>query len=66
MGNGRIGGRREKINVLNVYTPCDDRRKKEVWDELSRRISCLNREGLCVIGDFNAIRCEEERRGSAK
>lgn len=50
--------------IVNIYATCDDRRKHELWDELSSRIDENNGESMCVLGDFNVVKVGEERIGS--
>jgi len=52
----------EDFYLINVYAPCDGRAKKELWESLSVRLQQLRGRRVCVCGDFNEIRCAEERR----
>lgn len=61
---GDWGEDRIQIIIINIYAPCDGRRKCELWANLSARIAEVNRKGVCLVVVFNAIRNEEERRGS--
>ncbi|XP_058764806.1 uncharacterized protein LOC131638271 [Vicia villosa] len=56
----------KKIHIVNIYAPCKGRRKRELWNSLSSKVIEKNGECICVLGDFNAIRNEEERRGSTE
>ncbi|XP_035844824.1 uncharacterized protein LOC118491295 [Helianthus annuus] len=58
---GVIAGSRERINVVNVYAPCDVIRRRTLWNEL-KELKDNNTSGLWImIGDFNEVRSEEER-----
>jgi len=48
--------------VFNFYAPCDSSRQQALWNVLSSRLVALANQNVCVCGDFNAIRCVEERR----
>jgi len=51
--------------VFNVYAPCDFSRHQVLWNNLSTRLGSLSDQNVCVSGDFNAVRCLEERRGTS-
>ncbi|KAM0061725.1 putative RNA-directed DNA polymerase [Helianthus debilis subsp. tardiflorus] len=52
------------INVLNVYAPQNVVAKRCLWDRLKETIN--NHQGMwVVVGDFNAVRCQEERKNSS-
>jgi len=48
--------------VFNVYAPCDSSRQQALWHVLSSRLVALANQNVCVCGDFNVVRCVEERR----
>ncbi|GKU98648.1 hypothetical protein SLEP1_g11622 [Rubroshorea leprosula] len=51
------------VFILNVYSPCQLSGKRVLWAELKNLI--LDRQGYwCIAGDFNAVRNEEEKKGS--
>ncbi|GKV32054.1 hypothetical protein SLEP1_g40687 [Rubroshorea leprosula] len=51
------------VFILNVYSPCQLSGKRVLWAEL--KILVLDRQGYwCIAGDFNAVRNEEEKKGS--
>ena len=55
--------RDEWVQILNVYAPCVDAKREELWSQIERRIK-ENVDGKwCVYGKFNTIRYGEERRG---
>ena len=62
--HGRFIKTDEEFCVFNVYAPCDNSAKQDLWDALS--IGLLRRRGkkVCVCGDFNAVRVVEERRST--
>jgi exonuclease III len=47
--------------LFNVYAPCDNNAKLEVWDWLSGRLQQLGGQKVCLCGDFNVVRCDAER-----
>jgi len=48
--------------LFNIYAPCDVSRQQHLWNHLSLRLGVLSSQNVCVCGDFNAVRCFEERR----
>ncbi|GKV46638.1 hypothetical protein SLEP1_g53612 [Rubroshorea leprosula] len=59
---GEWGSKKLKCNFVNVYAPTDRHKKVRLWAELRQRI--MDEEGRwLIVGDFNAVRCIEERRG---
>lgn len=55
----------EEFYLFNIYAPCDLLAKHKLWVSLSVQLQMLRgKKVLC--GDFNAVRCAEERslRGS--
>jgi exonuclease III len=52
----------EKFTLLNVYAPCDSHRQQILWQNISSRMTLLLDENVCVCGDFNVVRSQEERR----
>ena len=60
--SGRFLKSGDQFVVFNVYAPCDTSRQQVLWNVLSSRIDSLEGQNVCVCGDFNAIRREEERR----
>ncbi|CAJ2662883.1 unnamed protein product [Trifolium pratense] len=57
-------GSGEEFYIVNVYAPCDSRAKQVLWDSLSVKIQALGSVRVCVCGDFNAVRCVDERRST--
>ncbi|GAU12613.1 hypothetical protein TSUD_132230 [Trifolium subterraneum] len=60
--HGRFIKSGEEFFVANVYAPCDNGAKQDLWDSLSARLQTLERRRVCVCGDFNAVRSVDERR----
>ena len=60
--HGRFIQSNEEFYVINIYSPCDGRAKQALWEALSVRLQALRGEKICVCGDFNTVRCPEERR----
>ncbi|GAU46774.1 hypothetical protein TSUD_402850 [Trifolium subterraneum] len=60
--HGRFTKSGEEFFLANVYAPCDLGAKQVLWASLSDQIQLLGRRRMCVSGDFNAVRCIEERR----
>jgi exonuclease III len=60
--HGRFLSSGEEFHVANVYGPCDSAAKQGLWDSLSLRLQSLGGKRVCVCGDFNAVRCVDERR----
>lgn len=55
-----------KVNIVNVYSPCDVILKDNLWEQI-RQIRNANMGGLwCILGDFNNIRRPMERVGSSQ
>ena len=55
-----------KINecfvLFHVYAPCDISRQQALWDNISLKLNSYVGQNICICGDFNAVRCVEERR----
>ncbi|XP_021971684.1 uncharacterized protein LOC110866841 [Helianthus annuus] len=52
-----------QLNVLNVYAPQNVVAKRNLWGKLKAIIN--GTQGMwIVLGDFNAVRCTEERKNS--
>ena len=52
-----------KVLVMNIYALCSNKDKVLFWKEVEEKLattSCLTR---CVIGDFNSVRNDSERKG---
>ena len=60
--HGRFIKANEEFFLFNIYAPCDVVERKLLWDSLSLRLQQLRGKKVCVRGDFNDVRCREERR----
>jgi len=58
---GRFVQTGEDFPLFNVYAPCDANRQQVLWNNLSNRLGFLSVQNVCVCGDFNVVRCSEER-----
>ncbi|XP_022031307.1 uncharacterized protein LOC110932266 [Helianthus annuus] len=62
--SGILAGTNTKVNIINVYAPCDVTRRRALWEEL-KTIKESTREGIWIMGgDFNEVRGEHERMNS--
>jgi len=59
---GRFVQTGEDFALFNAYAPCDANRQQVLWNNLSNRLGSLSVQNVCVCGDFNVVRCSEERR----
>jgi endonuclease/exonuclease/phosphatase family metal-dependent hydrolase len=50
------------FGLANVYAPCDNRGRQELWHVLGGMLQRYNSTAWCILGDFNAVRSIEERR----
>ncbi|KAJ9545225.1 hypothetical protein OSB04_024932 [Centaurea solstitialis] len=57
-------GNNAKLGVINVYAPQNARRKKELWENISRVMRLDTEAAWIVCGDFNEVRSADERKGS--
>ena len=53
----------EVFCLANIYAPCDSRGRQVLWDTLTSLFQLHCEAAWCVLGDFNAVRSSEERRG---
>nr|XP_043636129.1 uncharacterized protein LOC122607256 [Erigeron canadensis] len=61
---GKVKGLRETVNIMNVYAPQRVDDKMRLWDRILDLKN--NYSGLWfIIGDFNAVRVPEDRKGSS-
>ncbi|GKV06313.1 hypothetical protein SLEP1_g18214 [Rubroshorea leprosula] len=60
--SGEWGIHKVKCSLVNVYGPNDRQKRLKLWDELRNMITEEGGRWL-IAGDFNAVRCLEERRG---
>ena len=52
----------ESFVLFNVYAPCDVSRQQVLWDIISLKLNSYVGQNICICGDFNVVRCVEERR----
>ena len=56
----------QQVHVISIYSPCDIRNKRALWDSV-KQLKNLNPGGLwCILGDFNNIRIPSERLGACQ
>jgi len=48
--------------LFNVYASCDVSRQQVLWENISLKLNSYMGQNICICGDFNAVRCVEERR----
>jgi hypothetical protein len=58
------GAKKVRCVVLNVYAPCFLTAKKSLWIDLLVALRVYGADHYCILGDFNSVRCREERKGS--
>ncbi|KAF1891499.1 hypothetical protein Lal_00012388 [Lupinus albus] len=51
-------------HIINVYSPCNYKEKREVWVELGRWKFESSVNLWCFVGDFNSVKCSDERKDS--
>lgn len=54
----------ERYCIVNVYAPCCEKEKSELWDRLELVLEQWKDVMVCVIGDFNSILNVGERVGT--
>jgi len=55
----------KNIALVNVYAPCNAREKTALWEVITN-IKLVNQTyNWCVLGDFNAVRRVNERKGKS-
>jgi exonuclease III len=60
--HGHFISSNDEFHLFNVYAPCNGNDRQVLWDSLTVRLQALRGKNVCVCGDFNAVRCMEERR----
>jgi exonuclease III len=60
---GKVISSDEEFMIFNVYAPCDLAAKREMWGTLKSKVLNNNDVNVCVCGDFNSVRGEDERKG---
>lgn len=59
---GRFLKSNEEFHLFNVYAHCDSISNKLLWDSLSARLHLLRGKKVYDCGDFNIVRCRQEKR----
>jgi len=59
---GRFLKTNECFVLFNVYAPCDVSRQQVLWVNIYVKLNSYVGQNICICGDFNAVRCVEERR----
>ncbi|GKC46245.1 RNA-directed DNA polymerase, eukaryota [Tanacetum coccineum] len=52
-----------KVGFINVYAPQDSILKNNLWADIENLVNSVNVVWI-IFGDFNVVRCAEERAGS--
>ena len=52
----------EEFYLFHICAPCENGAKQLLWDSLTSRLPLLGGKKVCVCGDFNVVRCDEEKR----
>ncbi|GKV46006.1 hypothetical protein SLEP1_g53030 [Rubroshorea leprosula] len=51
------------VFIINIYSPCELASKRLLWEELSNLVSPSASGNWCILGDFNTIKGQHERKG---
>jgi len=62
MIHGRFVKSDEEFFLFNVYAQCDQLAQQSLWNSLSAQVVLLGDKKVCICGDFNVVRNDEERR----
>lgn len=49
------------FHVINIYSPLDLDRKRQLWKDMRSIQECVGEEAVCFVGDFNCVRAEVEK-----
>jgi len=60
---GRVILTGEDIVILNVYAPCENAAKRDLWERLNSFVVSKIDSCVCLCGDFNSVHSLEERKG---
>jgi len=60
---GTFRNNNEVFCLANVYASCESRGRQVLWDALITLLQLHDEAVWCILGDFNAVRSIEERRG---
>lgn len=61
---GKLRGRGEMLNLINIYAPNIEQERKILWDKLSEIMDGDDKH-WCLGGDFNTTLVEDERMGNS-
>ncbi|KAL6559131.1 hypothetical protein OROHE_006500 [Orobanche hederae] len=50
--------------IVNVYAPCNRIGKRILWDKILLILNQIGVLNICILGDFNSVVEEEERKGA--
>jgi len=59
--SGRFVKTKENFVLWNVYAPFDIVRQEALWINMSTNLNPFIGQNVCICGDFNVIRCVDER-----
>lgn len=62
---GEWGPLKIKCFMVNIYSSCILAEKKKLWDDLRMTKRGFGRGAWCLMGDFNAVKSQGERKGTA-
>jgi hypothetical protein len=57
------GALRQRVFIVNVYSKCDIGGKRSLWENLVMSKAGFGQGAWCILGDFNAVRNCDERKG---
>ncbi|KAF1874240.1 hypothetical protein Lal_00030273 [Lupinus albus] len=60
---GKFWNSNEVCHLVNVYSPCNFREKRQLWSDLEQWKDSSSDKLWCFVGDFNSVRSSVERRG---
>ncbi|GJZ76785.1 putative RNA-directed DNA polymerase [Tanacetum coccineum] len=60
---GSLTGINHKVALLNIYTPQASSDKVLLWNSIENLINSMDAIWI-IFGDFNVVRCKEERAGT--
>lgn len=63
--NGFWGSSGVSCCIINIYAPCPLEEGRDLWDRLNSIIHQYEDSCVCLASDFNSIRFEHEKCGSA-
>ncbi|KAE9598417.1 putative endonuclease/exonuclease/phosphatase [Lupinus albus] len=60
---GKYEDSTELCHIVNVYSPCNYKEKRQVWLDLGQWKNESPNNLWCFAGDFNSVKCNEEHKG---